>query len=316
MSLRNCYLIVGLALSIAAECFAEPTVAPSTAASNDQALSEGKEIETTIKVGDCIFEVLTRSEPNALFDSHRLQVKNGEKIVFKSVDYVAEVYLTTADENIVVGYKPSRSKRSPGETWDFDGDGKAEVLVDLYTGGQGCCQIMDIFKVTPEYKLLGEVHSDGMYLKTERINGRPSLQVADGTFYGWMDTCSADSPSLMVWLQYDGSKFVAVASAIEVSNPGPLTLPEYPVADAFAGAGNAPSRYYPSQKEKPWVNVPVEFWRPVVVLLYVGETQRAWAFFDENWPTDKPGKKEFRRALMERLQKSPYWSALKELNHF
>jgi hypothetical protein len=49
-------------------------------------------------------------------------------------------------------------------------------------------------------------------------------------------------------------------------------------------------------------------------LIYTGNMDSAWKFFDKAWDKSFNGKKKFLREFREQLQTSPYWFQIRKMN--
>jgi hypothetical protein len=100
---------------------------------------------------------------------------------------------------------------------DLDGDGRGEVVFDLYTGGAHCCLISDVFN--GKKRLALDWGNIGYRLQDFEGDGVPEFRTADDRFSG-VYTAYAFSQQPLLVHQYTGSKVVdftrdpAVASAI------------------------------------------------------------------------------------------------------
>jgi len=49
-------------------------------------------------------------------------------------------------------------------------------------------------------------------------------------------------------------------------------------------------------------------------LIYTGNMNAAWKFFDKAWVKRVKGKDKFLREFREQLKTSPYWSEIEKMN--
>lgn len=62
------------------------------------------------------------------------------------------------------------------------------------------------------------------------------------------------------------------------------------------------------------LGVPPVLWGYMLDLIYTGNGNLAFDFFDKAWPDWKKAKKEFLDAFKKQLSRSPYWYGIKVMN--
>jgi hypothetical protein len=69
-------------------------------------------------------------------------------------------------------------------------------------------------------------------------------------------------------------------------------------------------------QDEAWRNagIPVAMWATMLDLIYSGNGNTAWEFFDRVWRNGVRGKDEFRAAFTATLQSSPYWEDIRAMN--
>jgi hypothetical protein len=96
---------------------------------------------------------------------------------------------------------------------DLDANGEPEVLVDVFSGGAHCCDLVQLFTFTDgAYKLTQRNFADpGYSIDDVDADGRPELVSADARFAYAFASFAATGMPLQIF-QVDGGKFVDVTA--------------------------------------------------------------------------------------------------------
>ncbi|MFA6243411.1 MAG: hypothetical protein WC655_20900, partial [Candidatus Hydrogenedentales bacterium] len=186
-------------------------------AEENKAATEIPETELTarVPVQGYSFDVYRRSLKALVPFEYTFKISKGEKVLYNYSDYTYE-HVTGHDRaTAYIEVVAHDLYYAPDDTWntvdvdksqkfDFDGDGVSDAVVVTYTGGQGCCCGFLVFKLTPSFKLLGELQGESVRgdLEDADHDGKCEIIYGDGIFEVFLGVCHADSPSPRVALQY------------------------------------------------------------------------------------------------------------------
>lgn len=197
---------------------------------------------------------------------------------------------------------------------DITGDGQPDVVISEWSGGANCCLTIHIFEIGSTFRQIGTIaakygdtgpHFMHMDDKDSK-NAGLKLQVGDWTFANWHSDF-ADSPAPKVILRFsDGAYRVS---------PDLMRSPIPSVSDLDARVA-AIRTYKNNSKSKSWPGADISptLWATMLDLIYTGHAGDAWKFLDRAWPPQISGKDAFARDFRAQLKRSPYWSAVEEMN--
>jgi hypothetical protein len=113
-------------------------------------------------------------------------------------------------DRIPDGWQPGGFDRQPSvSASDLDGDGKAEVLLDLYSGGAHCCYATRIYDGA---HIVRHTWGDPSYDLVQR-NGLTWFRTGDDTFAYAFSAYAFSLLPLQVW-RYDGTRLVDTTRAV------------------------------------------------------------------------------------------------------
>jgi len=188
---------------------------------------------------------------------------------------------------------------------DITGDGQPNLVVSEWTGGAHCCCQFYVFEIGEAFRFLGVIdagHGDGSDFAD--LDGDANLEFVgcDWTFAYWY-TSFADSPAPTIILRYSDGRYRFAMDLMRKPAPSAEALER----------GAAVIR----RDKKEWERFdrpPSYLWGTILDLIYEGNENSAWQFFDLAWPKDVGGKKKFAREFRAQLKRSPYWPEVRQLN--
>lgn len=216
----------------------------------------------------------------------RLEISKGGEVV----------YAVTGERFELGGPGPSAQRVGLGE--DITGDGAANLIVELWTGGLACCVDYLIYELEGERpELLGRIAAQtGGRFEDFNGDGAMEVRVRDGAFLGWNATVE-ESPAPPVILQWDGLWYTPAPELMEAPAPTPEQLAAWQQVVESGEEWNEPGEFAP----------PPQLWGVALDLMYTGHPDLAMAFLHSAWNDATPGRDAFIRRLMERLDTSKYW---------
>jgi hypothetical protein len=189
---------------------------------------------------------------------------------------------------------------------DVTGLGVPDVVVGEWTGGAHCCFVSHVFELGPQalrkVATIDSQDSDGAHFEDVDHDGRLEFLTNDWTFAYWRASF-ADSPAPDVVLHFRAGRFRVALDFMRKPAPSLADLQSRATALASDEQWKADSPDPPS-----------DLWKEMLDLIYTGNAQLAWRFINMAWPGQKPGKAEFLKEFKAKLQESPYWKDLQELN--
>jgi hypothetical protein len=187
------------------------------------------------------------------------------------------------------------------EAKDITGNDIPDLIVRGFTGGAHCCESTYIFELGEALRLVDVIDTAHSSARFEDLDGDtiPEVRLNDWTFAYWA-TAFASSPAPEVILRYQAGRY---RPAIDLMRrPAPEDL------EAKAQEIQAETEEIQETGPSPLL------WHVMLDLIYSGQTQLAWSFFEENWPADLPGKEDFLVSFLSQLSTSPYWPEIQKLN--
>jgi len=226
-----------------------------------------------------------------------LNIFKGDEPVFKTGDYQIELYNFSADS------------ARPVYTKDMDGDGIDEFILHCNGGGQQCCNEVRVFGLYDEPILKDSVYNWSPRLKLKDIDndGIPEINCSENHFRGWK-AHPAESPVLSLIWKWDGEKYRLANFKFGeylLNRRSKWRSKGIPLPDSLEGL-----RYDPDSDEPDFP--PVALWGRMLKYIYAGQATRADSIFNEYWPDEIPGKKEFYRDFKAYLQRSGHWQQLQD----
>ena len=229
-------------------------------------------------------------------------IQNG-KTVFKQDGYkfsIGPVYTDNEFKKtgVAVSNKPIVTVK------DITGKGKPNLVVSEWSGGAHCCFAFNVFEIGQKFKIIATLnvaHSSGAHF--EEIRGVKKLVfVANDWTFAYWNTCFAKSPAPGIILEFKNDKYVLAKDLMRKPSPSQKVLDD---------------KIKIIQKNDSWKDgePPEDLWGYMLDLIYSGNAKIAWQFFDKAWLPGMAGKKEFMQSFQIQLEKSPYWTQIKEMNN-
>lgn len=198
------------------------------------------------------------------------------------------------------------------ELVDLNNDGSLELIIQHYSGGAHCCYQYWIYSLGETLQKLALLEPKDSALLFNDLNGDGIYEIegVDKTFAYWQsDYASSPSPRIVLTFTADGLKL----DAEKMRRPAPI---ETELANTVMRVRSELGRNISSHQDETWraAGIPPAMWSNMLDLIYTGNGDKAWEFFDRVWRTGVKGKKEFRAAFTATLESSPYWEGIRELN--
>ena len=186
---------------------------------------------------------------------------------------------------------------------DITGDGKANLVVEHWTGGAYCCYYFYVFQIDEQFKHIATLDGHRLSVPMNFVDldedGALEFVTRDWTFECWRTSC-AGSPAPEVVLRYEEGTYQLACDLI--------SKPIFSEDDLAALAQEI-------EKDPVWEeNPPVVLWRYMLDFIYAGNAEQARQLIETAWPTDVPGKAGFWTEFLYLLSESPYWDELLECN--
>ncbi|HDT15664.1 MAG TPA: hypothetical protein ENN55_05580 [Firmicutes bacterium] len=192
---------------------------------------------------------------------------------------------------------------------DLTGDGKPNFILQEYSEGESCANVFTVFTMDDDFEMKAQLSglSEGIEFKDLDGDGVPELIGRDCTMLNWWATFGEDiSPKVI--LKYNYGTYVFAEELMRKDAPLEPEMRKY----AEENKGNFISYV----------------WKYMTDLIYAGNGDAAWKFFDmvhwdDTWEaeiTAKEGrrgtspKEDFLEAYKEHLSTSPYWEDIKAFN--
>ena len=191
------------------------------------------------------------------------------------------------------------SKALIKSTSDITGDGIPDVMINYYSGGAHCCFESYFVNLGPTAEIVEHVDTGNSGLAALRKNPKGGLlfETADNVWAYWR-TSFAESPLPRVIMEFEHNKFRPNFDLIKKPAPSLATLKakartERPKVSTDAYTGEEGSMEYP-------------FWGEMLDLIYTGDEQSAWQYFEMVWPPKRQGKDLFLKDFKAQLADSYY----------
>ncbi len=198
---------------------------------------------------------------------------------------------------------------------DFNGDGLPDVVLEDYAGGAHCCTTVHVFDPANGFRHLFsiDIGNGGYGLADPDGDGHWEFMERDDIFAYWA-AAYAFSPFPDTVLRYrNGTLEVAtdlmqrpLAELLAMSRCGDAPCTVARVADVLRDEVSSVDDWNVYEDR--------DFLDFILSYIYAGQAGTAWEILDGAWIQDEASKVEFRERLLRQLRKSPYWSALVEMN--
>lgn len=214
-------------------------------------------------------------------------------------------------DDIRKAYTVSQKKSAAlfAATSDITGEGTPDVAIEYFSGGAHCCFETTFVELGEKIHQIGPIQtaSDSLTAVSRKSGGGLVLEVTDQSFAYWA-IAFAMSPMPIVKYEFRGGKLVPNFDLMRKPPPSLQVL----------------RRKAQAAKQKindnPWVDETENFndfeeafWGEMLELIYSGNEELAWQYFDLVWPSKKAGKEKFLSDFKKRLDESAYgeWKRLK-----
>lgn len=193
---------------------------------------------------------------------------------------------------------------------DPNDNGVPDVVISTSSGGAHCCYDLVVVELAADGpRTLLELAMKDCHAEFVQRDADAALEIelCDATFAYW-NTCFACSPMPDVVLDWDGNTW-SLGTSLMYQAP--------PDADALAEKAKniAAALFNPNAPEAgPMLWNSPDLWGVMLDLIYTGHAGLAFDFLDQAWPSDRPGKADFRREFLEQLATSPFYDGLRLLN--
>lgn len=198
------------------------------------------------------------------------------------------------------------------ELVDLNGDGNLELIVRHFSGGAHCCYQYWIFSLgdAPTQLAFLEPKDSPLIFADKNNDGIFEIEGADKTFAYWQ-TDYATSPSPHVILTFTPEGLKLDAEKMRQFPPSDDELQNM-VMRVRSELGKTISDH----QDEAWRHAGIHpaVWATMLDLIYSGNGDVAWQFFDSVWRNGVKGKDEFRGAFLAQLQSSPYWDGIRAMN--
>ena len=191
----------------------------------------------------------------------------------------------------------------PGK--DITGRGIPNLVISEWTGGAHCCYNFYVFEIGERFQQIAKLevsHADLSHFEDLNGDGLPEFVTADFTFAYWKASF-AESPAARVILYFrDGLYRLAARLMLKPA-------PEEKILKKKADQAWA---------DRAWRNggdPPALLWATMLDLIYTGNADAAWKFFDKAWPKRIFGKDKFLVEFKAQLKTSPYWVEIRRMNN-
>lgn len=190
-------------------------------------------------------------------------------------------------------------------TLDKTGDGTPDIAVQEFSGGAHCCTTMYFFELgVDEVRELPPVEGADSDVIAIGKNSQGSLllKTGDSSFAYWL-TSFAGSPIPTIILSFQDGEFRPDLKAMKKPAPT-LAAIKRKAAKAKKDMDLTP---YLGVEESNYLNA---FWGEMLDMIYSGNENSAWQYFDLVWDKRKPGKEKFKEDFLNHLNTSDYWKMM------
>jgi hypothetical protein len=187
---------------------------------------------------------------------------------------------------------------------DITGDGRANLVVEQWTGGANCCHHFYVFEIDEQFRHIATLDGHNLSVPVNFIDldedGPLEFVTRDWTFECWRTSC-AGSPAPEMILRYESGAYQLACDL--------MSKPALSENDLAALAEEI-------RKDRVWEGeiIPVALWKYMLDFIYSGNADQAHQLLAEAWPADVPGKARFWIEFLYLLSEGPYWDELLECN--
>jgi len=184
-------------------------------------------------------------------------------------------------------------------TLDKTGDGVPDVMIDYFSGGAHCCFSTYFINLGPIPEIVEVIHTEHAGLAVSGTNPKGGLRfkTSENTFAYW-NIFFAGSPMPSVFLEFSNGKLTPNFDLLRKAPPSLSTLK--------AKARAARLKINDNQYSEVGMDFVEAFWGEMLDLIYTGNEDLAWQYFDLVWPSGKTGKERFLTDFKKQLAESYY----------
>lgn len=182
---------------------------------------------------------------------------------------------------------------------DITGRGKPDLILAEWSGGAHCCfsfHVIELGDVVREIATVKADDSDYAHFEDVNQDGIYEFIGYDYAFAYWR-AGFMQSPAPQVILRFDGKSYELAPDLMRKPVPSSSVLSKQREA----------VRKSEWEEESP----PTQLWATMLDLIYTGNSDVAWKFFSETWPSKRAGSKAFLRSFCGQLATSRYFAQLR-----
>lgn len=204
-----------------------------------------------------------------------------------------------ADVNYDNSAESRRRRALIRNTSDITGDGVPDVMINYYTGGAHCCFESYFINLGDTPKLVEQFDAANSGLGALRKSPKGGLLfvTADNAWAYWR-TSFAESPLPRMVMEFENNKLRPNFDLMKKPAPSIVAL-RAKARTERAKISNEPYTGEDGEMEYP-------FWGEMLDLIYSGNEQTAWQYFEMVWPPKRQGKELFLKDFKTQLADSYY----------
>ena len=184
-------------------------------------------------------------------------------------------------------------------TSDKTGDGVPDIMLDFFSGGAHCCFSTYFVNLGEPPTVIERIDTENASLSPISVNPKGGLrfQTHENAFAYW-NIFFAGSPMPLVILEFVNGEL----------RPNFSLTRKRPPALAVLRTKAKKARLKINDNPYDGIGMDFEeaFWDEMLDLIYTGNEELAWQYFDLVWPVSKPGKERFLTDFKEQLALSYY----------
>ncbi|MFN2501147.1 MAG: hypothetical protein ABR530_03950 [Pyrinomonadaceae bacterium] len=212
-------------------------------------------------------------------------------------DYIGYTFSDTVEpaSSATARKRAALIKNTPDKT----GNGIPDVMIDYFSGGAHCCFTTFFFDLGSQVELVEQIDTQHAGIAPIGINPKGGLrfETHENNFAYW-NACFACSPMPRIILEFEKG---VLKPNFELLRKKPPSLVELKGKARKARAKVSLEPY-----TEDGAQFDEAFWDVMLDLIYTGNEDLAWQYFDLVWPARKQGKELFLANFREILASSYY----------